>query len=188
MSHVFVEEGGKPVPAGLPVVLVPLARLLGWINRGLFGVSMLALFAACLILTGSVFLRYFLKAPTDWQDEVAVFLLVGAIFFCGAYVQSHRGHVGIEAIASLLPPTLNRWRILFNDLVSLAFCSFFSWKSWALLMEAVHEGQTTSSSWASPLWIPYGIMSMGMTLLALELLLQSIAGLSRILGGHEVRP
>jgi TRAP-type C4-dicarboxylate transport system permease small subunit len=187
MSHVFVEEGSQLVPAGLPAALIPLARLLGWINRSLLGVSMLALLAACLILTGSVFLRYFLKAPTDWQDEVSVFLLVGAIFFCGAYVQSQRGHVGIEAIAGLLPVAVNRWRILFNDLVSLAFCTFFSWKSWALFMEAVHEGQTTSSSWASPLWIPYGIMSVGMTLLALELLLQVIAGFARILGSREAR-
>lgn len=182
MSHVFEEEGRKPVPVGLPAVLVPVARLLGWLNRGLVGASMLALLAACVILTGSVFLRYFLKAPTDWQDEVSVFLLVGAIFFCGAYVQSQRGHVGIEALAGLLPPSINRWRILFNDLVSLAFCTFFSWKSWTLLMEAVHEGQTTSSSWAPPLWIPYGIMALGMTLLALELLLQAVAGMARILG------
>jgi TRAP-type C4-dicarboxylate transport system permease small subunit len=187
MSHVFVEEGRKPVPAGLPAVLVPLARLLGWLNRRLVGASMLALLAACLILTGSVFLRYFLKAPTDWQDEVSVFLLVGAIFFCGAYVQSQRGHVGIEAFGGLLPPAVNRWRILINDLVSLAFCAFFSWKSWTLFMEAVHEGQTTSSSWASPLWIPYGIMSIGMTLLALELLLQGIAGFARIVGPGKVK-
>jgi TRAP-type C4-dicarboxylate transport system permease small subunit len=187
MSHVFIEEGGKPVPAGLPSFLVPLARVLGWVNRGLLGASMLAVLAACIILTGSVFLRYFLKAPTDWQDEVSVFLLVGAIFLCGAYVQSQRGHVAIEALAGLLPAMVNRWRILFNDLVSLAFCTFFSWKSWVLLMEAVHEGQTTSSSWAPPLWIPYGIMSVGMTLLALELLLQAIAGLARILGHGKIK-
>lgn len=182
MPHVFQEEGRKPVPAGLPAVLVPVAQLLGWANAGLVRVSMLALLAACLILTGSVFLRYFLKSPTDWQDEVSVFLLVGAIFFCAAYVQSQRGHIGIEALAGLLPAAVNRWRILFNDLVSLAFCSFFSWKSWTLLMEAVREDQTTSSSWASPLWIPYGIMSFGMTLLALQLLLQAVAGFARILG------
>lgn len=188
MSHVFVEEGRRAAPAGLPAVLVPLARLLGWTNRGLLRLSMLALLAACLILTGSVFLRYFLKAPTDWQDEVSVFLLVGAIFFCGAYVQSQRGHVAIEALAGLLPQSINRWRILFNDLVSFAFCAFFSWKSWTLLLEAWHEGQTTSSTLAPPLWIPYGIMAVGMTLLALELLLQAIAGLGRILARHEARP
>lgn len=187
MSHVFVEEGRLATPVGLPAFLVPVARLLAWLNRGLLGASMLALLAACLILTGSVFLRYFLKAPTDWQDEVSVFLLVGTIFFCGAYVQSQRGHVAIEALSGLLPQSINRWRVLFNDLVSFAFCAFFSWKSWTLLLEAWHEGQTTSSTLAPPLWIPYGIMSSGMTLLSLELLLQTIAGLGRILGRREMR-
>jgi len=63
----------------------------------------LVVVASALVLTYSVFSRYFFKAATDWQDEAAVFLLVGAIFLCGAYVQSFRGHVGIEAIASILP-------------------------------------------------------------------------------------
>ena len=86
-------------------------------------------------------LRYFLKVPTDWQDEAAVFLLVGAIFLCGAYVQSHRGHVGIEALAGILPPPVNRVRALLVDLGSLAFCAFFSWKSWTLFHEAVPRGR-----------------------------------------------
>ena len=69
---------------------------------------MLALVLAAAVLTYSVFSRYLFKAATDWQDETAVFLLVGATFLCGAYVQSYRGHVGIEAVASILPPAVNR--------------------------------------------------------------------------------
>ena len=46
---------------------------------------MLALLAAAGILTYSVVARYFFKIPTDWQDEAAVFLLVGATFLSGAY-------------------------------------------------------------------------------------------------------
>ena len=61
---------------------------------------MVALLAASLVLTSSVLTRYFLKASTDWQDETAVFLLVGATFLCGAFVQSIRGHIGIEAVAT----------------------------------------------------------------------------------------
>jgi len=34
------------------------------------------------------------------------------------------------------------------------------------------EGQTTSSSWAPPLWIPYGLMAAGMSLLGLQLAVQ----------------
>ncbi len=82
-----------------PRWLMPLARALARANRhdGRFG--MLALLAASFVLTSSVVTRYFFKASTDWQDEAAVFLLVGATFLCGAFVQSIRGHVGIEAVA-----------------------------------------------------------------------------------------
>jgi TRAP-type C4-dicarboxylate transport system permease small subunit len=165
-----------PAHAAGPVhpLLVPLARAMAAINRVMQIFGMLALLAAALVLTWSVVTRYFLKWPTDWQDEVSVFLLVGAVFLCGAYVQSYRGHVGIEAIASVLPDSVNRMRMMLVDVMSFLFCAFFAWKSWTLLHEAWVEKHTTASSWAPPLAIPYGLMSVGMTLLALELLLQSL--------------
>jgi TRAP-type C4-dicarboxylate transport system permease small subunit len=149
-----------------------LNRALAWVNDQLLVASMLALLAAAGVLTLSVVTRYFFKVPTDWQDEASVFLMVGATFACGAYVQSYRGHVGIAALAGLLSPRVNRLRVIGADLVSLAFCAFFAWKCWSMLREAVEDHQTTSSSWGPPLWIPYGAMALGMTLVALQLALQ----------------
>lgn len=77
---------------------------------------------------------------------LAVFLLVGATFFSAAYVQSFRGHVGIEALATILPDRVNHFRMIVVDLVSFLFCAFFAWKSWTLCIEAFHEGQTTTST------------------------------------------
>ena len=142
------------------------------VNRLVMVPCMLALFAAAAILTYSVAARYFFKIPTEWQDETAVFLLIGATFFSGAHVQSHRGHVGVEAIAGLLSPRVNRWRMLIVEVVSLAFCVFFAWKSWTLFREALHEGHSSNSTWGPPLWIPYSMMAAGMTLLCLQLLLE----------------
>ena len=155
-----------------PGWLGPLARTIGALNALILRLGMLALLGAACVLTASVFLRYFLHAATDWQDETAVFLLVGATFLCAASVQQQRGHIGIEALVGLLSTRANRWRQIGVDLFSLLFCLFFSWKSWTLLAEAVHDGQTTSSSWAPPLAIPYGLMATGMSLLCLQLLLQ----------------
>lgn len=152
---------------------------LGRLQQGLVALSMVAMLVACLVLTSGVVLRYFFNMPTDWQDEVTQFLLVGAVFACGGAVQAQRGHIGIEAVASLLSPAVNRWRRWCCDLVSWAFCTFFCWKSWTLLHEAWSEGMTTSSTWAPPLWIPYGLMAGGMTLLALQLLVQVLSGPGR---------
>jgi TRAP-type C4-dicarboxylate transport system permease small subunit len=62
----------------------------------------------------------------------------------------------------------------------LAFCALFAWKSWTLLRDAWVDGQTTTSSWAPPLWIPYGLMALGMTLLALQLAVQLVASVNRL--------
>ena len=176
MSHPVEAPGEPPVATGL---LAPLDRALRFVNRAALAVGMVALVASALVLTYSVFSRYFFKAATDWQDEAAVFLLVGAIFLCGAYVQSFRGHVGIEAIASILPPVVNRARMFVVDILTLLFCAFFAWKSWTLFHEAWVDKQTTSSTWAPPLSIPYGLMAAGFTLLALQVLLQFMAHFSK---------
>jgi TRAP-type C4-dicarboxylate transport system permease small subunit len=152
-----------------------LDRALARINRVLVALGMIALLIASFVLTYSVLSRYFLHAATDWQDEVAVFCIVGAVFLSGAWVQAQRGHVGIEAVASILPPAVNRLRVLVVDAMSAAFCAFFAWKSWTLFHEAWVDRMTTSSTFSPPLTIPYGLMAAGMTLLVGQLLLQVIA-------------
>ena len=146
----------------------PLDRL----TRAIVFLSAIALLVASCVLTYSVVLRYFSPQPTDWQDEFSVFLLIGVTFMSAAWVQSQRGHIGIEAVATLLPPSLDRWRMRLVDVASALFCAFFAWKSWTLLEEAWVEGYVSSSSWAPPLWIPYLTMALGMSLLTLQILVQ----------------
>jgi TRAP-type C4-dicarboxylate transport system permease small subunit len=142
------------------------------LNRAIVFLSAVALLVASCVLTYSVVLRYFSPQPTDWQDEFSVFLLIGVTFMSAAWVQSQRGHIGIEAVATLLPPSADRWRLRLVDVASALFCAFFAWKSWTLLNEAWVEGYVSSSSWSPPLWIPYLTMALGMSLLTLQILVQ----------------
>lgn len=181
MSHGFELDLGEasPVEAALPGPVGVLDRAMQGINRLIMILGGVALVAACLVLTYSVVVRYALKIPTDWQDETAVFLIVGAVFLSGAAVQARRGHVGIEAFAALLSPRANRIRLMVVDVMSLLFCLFFAWKSWTLLHEAVADNQHSSSSWGPPLWIPYSLMSAGMTLLSLQIAVQILRDFAR---------
>jgi TRAP-type C4-dicarboxylate transport system permease small subunit len=182
VADIPVGLAAAPAGAGLhqhidpatPRWLVPLARALIVVNRVMMVLGMIALLASALILTSSVVTRYFLHASTDWQDEASVFCLVGATFLCSAFVQAIRGHVGIEAVSTLLPERVNRVRIAIVDFGCLTFCAFFAWKSCTLLYEAWSEGQTTESSWAPPLWIPYLLMALGMILLSVQLAVQCV--------------
>src|ERR1700761_1962369 len=107
------------------------------LNQFIVLIASIALVGASLVLTYSVIVRYFLKISTDWQDEMSVFLIIGAVFMSSAAIQARRGHVAIEAFSSILPPSVNRVRLTIVDIASLAFCGFFSWKSWILLHEAI---------------------------------------------------
>jgi TRAP-type C4-dicarboxylate transport system permease small subunit len=166
---------------GNPLVAA-LGRALALCNNVIVVFAALALIAACVILSYSVLGRALFHSANYWQDEAAVFLLVGATFMTAAYVQSQRGHIGIEAFVGLLSPLANRIRLWLVDVASLAFCAFFTWKSWTLAHEAYVDGQVSNSMWSPPLAIPYVLMAVGMTLLCLQILLQIIipfAGASR---------
>ena len=148
-------------------------RLLDLLNRAIVVLSSIALVVASCVLTYSVVLRYFSPEPTDWQDEFSVFLLIGVTFLSAAWVHSQRGHIGIEAVAAIMPPSVNRVRMFVVDMLSALFCAFFAWKSWTLLHEAWVEGYYSATSWAPPLWIPYLAVSAGMTLLTVQIIVQA---------------
>src|SRR5882724_2121377 len=172
MVHVFDGAETAAPPLADSGAAGPVGRALAFVNSIIVVLSSVALVIAALVLTYSVASRYFLHLSTDWQDELSVFLIVGAVFMSAASIQAKRGHIGIEAIVGLLSPRVNHWRQFAVDVASLLFCAFFSWKSWALLDEAWVENFHSESTWGPPPWIPYSLMTVGMTLLALQLLLQ----------------
>ena len=174
-----IAHAGRAVPAseraGFP--------LLDWIDKVLVVAAMVATVASGLVLTYSVIVRALLHWSTDWQDEISVFLLVGATFLSAPWVQARRGHIAIEAMTSFLSPRAQRIRLLFADIVCLGFASLFGWHCWKLLLESIESGEVTDSVFAPPLWFPYGMMTAGITLLALRFLVQVVQDMARIGAG-----
>jgi TRAP-type C4-dicarboxylate transport system permease small subunit len=171
---VHVTDAEVSPPDG-PAVGGVLGRALAFVNRIIVFLSSIALVIAAIVLTYSVASRYFLHLSTDWQDELSVFLIVGAVFMSSAAIQQARGHVAIEAVTVLLPASVNHARLIVVDLASLMFCGFFAWKSWLLFAEAWTENYHSESTWGPPLWVPYSLMTAGMTLLSLQLAVQVAA-------------
>ena len=71
-------------PRGLPGRAVALLRIA---TRASAIVGAIGTGVAGCVLTWEATARYLFKIPSDWQDEVTIFLLVGATFLSAAWVQ-----------------------------------------------------------------------------------------------------
>lgn len=176
MSHDAILDAAAPADVPTQGALGAVQRVLDAVNGLMAVLSSLALGIAGCVLTWEVVGRYFLEIASDWQDELSTFLLIGATFASAAWTQARRGHVAIDALAHVLPPRVDRVRRVLADACACVFCAYFALKCGQLLLEAIADGQTTPSAWGPPLWIPYSCMTAGMALLAVQQLLQVLAG------------
>ncbi len=179
MVHRLEEAGGEnPATSATDAAGLP-GRILAAINSLIVAVSSVALVVAAFVLTYGVVTRYFLHYSTDWQDEMSVFLIVGSIFMSSAAVQARRGHVAIEAVSALLSDSANRWRLFSSTSRRLLFARFSPGNRRSCWRRAIVGDFHSSSTWQPPLWIPYSLMTAGMTLLSIQVLFQVAMQLRR---------
>ena len=112
--------------------------------------------------------------PTDRSLEFNIVLLIEATYRADGYTQSWVGHVGNELLETLMSARWHRRRIFVGDLLAFLLCAFIAVKIGQYAGEAWSEGWTTDSVWAPHLWVPYSLMAVGMTLLALEYVVQIV--------------
>jgi TRAP-type C4-dicarboxylate transport system permease small subunit len=136
--------------------------------------SAIVVVVTSLVVCYGVVMRYFFETPLDWGLELSIFLLIIATFMSAGYTQLQRGHVTIEVLEHLLSASANRWRYLVGDVLSFAFCAFVAWNAWEFFREAFEDGRVTDSTWAPKLWIPNLFMAVGMSALALQLVVQVV--------------
>lgn len=120
------------------------------------------------VIVFEVVVRYCFGWATDWEIELCVILLIIATFLGGNYTVPRNGHIAIDVLDHLIPKKVNRWRYLLADLVAFAFVVLLTSKSWKFFHEAWVKGWRSESTWAPVLWVPYGFMALGLTLLALH--------------------
>ena len=155
-----------------------LCRAVEGFNRAMYWFSAVAIVASSLILTYEVVMRYFLRIPTIWEIESAIYLGVLATFMGAAYGLRDGAHINIDLFVRFLPPRAQRTLERITSFLAFLFCIQIAFKGWEMFWEAFSKGWRSESMWGPPLAVPYFFLPLGMSLLSLQYLIQ-IFGLTK---------
>jgi TRAP-type C4-dicarboxylate transport system permease small subunit len=152
------------------------AATLTGLNLWLGYLAGLLVAVSAVLLTAEVLARYVYNAPSDWSLELCILMLIAATFMAAGHTLAARAHVNIDIVDHLMSGSLNRWRLLLADLGAAGLCGFVAVNAWRLTGIAWSEGWVSNSTWGPKLWIPFSLIALGMSLLALQYLVQIIDG------------
>lgn len=137
---------------------------------GVCGVLAAAMILASVLITCQmIFLRAGLGVSTIWQTEAVIYLMIGATLIGLPYVQSLRGHVGVDLIPGLLPSGARRVLAIFVLALTLGMVILMTVYGWEMFHLAWARNWKSESVWAFPLWITYLSMPVGFGLFGLQL-------------------
>lgn len=150
----------------------PVSRLIHGLTMASGYFSGLAILAATLIIVEQVVVRYVLRAPTIWQVEIAVYLLIAATFLGAPYGLKQNAHINIDILVTFLPERVRRRLDMATSFLALLFCLFLSWRGCVMWWEAFEGGWRSSSLLSFPLIYPYALLPLGMILTSLLYILR----------------
>lgn len=123
-------------------------------------------------------MRYAFAAPTSWSLEVNSFLILYIAVMIAADVQRHDGHIRITFFIDTAGPGLRRLAAAITGLAGLGFCAIMAWRGFLLAYQAFEYGERVSSSFGTPMVLPYAVLPLGFGALALQFLFTLLDALS----------
>jgi TRAP-type C4-dicarboxylate transport system permease small subunit len=145
--------------------------LLRWVDRisdAAGYVSGVLLLVSTLVICEAVALRYFIGAPTVWQTELSVYLLMFAAFVGGAYGLKHGDHVNVDIVIDKLPRRARGVATIVAAVLGLLFVAVVAYISFGLWWHATETGQRSGTAWNPRMTFPYFIIPLGTTLMSLQ--------------------
>lgn len=134
-----------------------------------------------LILIAEVVATSFLDWSQPWSVEYAIFLQCFVLFLGAGWTLRQGGHIRVAVLLQALPPALARLLDLLGTAFAIGIVGFAALALWQQLLRTFEFGSTSFYPMGTPLWIPQGLLTLGVTLLWLAF----VARLLRLATGEE---
>lgn len=113
-------------------------------------------------------MRYVFAAPTGWSHEVNTFLIIYVAVMTAADVQRTDDHIRITFFTDRLPEVLKTLVQSAIAVAGVAFCIVMTWRGALTAYQAWEYSERVSSSFGTPLVLPYALLPVGFGLLAVQ--------------------
>lgn len=151
-----------------------LVRSLSAVCQGTFMVAEVGILLLMGLIFVHVFLRYIFYRPWYGTEEVSEKLLILITFFAVAEILRRGQQIDIGLIRDQLPKKVQRGLYIFVSIIGLGLCSILSWQGWETVNLAYTLRMKVPSLLATPLFISYSFVLVGMVLLSLQFLVMLI--------------
>lgn len=149
-------------------VLISLQTRLAWILQA---GGALALFFMMVTIGYDALMRYFLSQATSWSMEINAFLLIYLALVTAADTLRRGEQIGITFFADRLTPPVQRIVRVIIALAGAGFSFILVWRGFLMAYDAFEFGERVSSSFGTPMWIPYSLIPVGFFALGTQFLL-----------------
>ena len=153
------------VPIMIFKIVDKISTLSAWMSK-------LAIIVLVLSMLYEVIARYVFNSSTIWAFDIS-YMATGVAFMLGvAWTAQVDGHIKVDVLSSLLPNNISRLIIgvIYTIVLFPAFL-LLAWYGWKKTMSAFITNEVEMvSTWAPQMWPFYTCIAVGLTLLALQIL------------------
>lgn len=132
------------------------------------------LLAVMVLVVANVLLRYLFNAPIAGTLELTEGALPLIIFLSLAMTQYEGGHIKVILLTRNLSDKLQRALVVFAMLAGATLFAWASYAGWISAGKSFAIGEIERGSIRYPLWPVKGAIALGMTLLAVQFLIDAL--------------
>ena len=122
-----------------------------------------------------IIMRKLFNAPTDWVQDVSVYVMIWFAFVTAGYTWRKEKHISVDVVTDRIAPAGRKALNLLTNLFTLFYAGLLVVQGWKMVSLSMSSGQVTPNVLQIPVWlIQFGIV-LGSAVLALQLISQIAA-------------
>jgi len=121
-------------------------------------------------LTINVIMRYFLRRPFSFTEEITGYLLTFIVFIGLAYTMMVGAHVITNILVRHLPDRAQETLVVIRNSVGVIFALLLTISAWELLIKNYVRKTIVFGALGTPVWMPNIIFVVGSTVFLFEMI------------------